>query len=43
MRIVCVGGGAAGLYLALLMKRADRSHDVVVLERAELTRGSTFH
>jgi anthraniloyl-CoA monooxygenase len=28
-----VGGGPAGLYLALLMKKADPRHDVTVLER----------
>src|SRR5205085_4567958 len=33
MRIVCVGGGPAGLYFALLMKKADPAHDVTVLER----------
>ena len=33
MRIVCVGGGPAGLYFALLMKKADARHDVTVLER----------
>lgn len=33
MRIVCVGGGPAGLYLAILMKRSDPAHDIVVLER----------
>jgi len=33
MRIRIVGGGPAGLYLAILMKRADPEHDVVVLER----------
>jgi anthraniloyl-CoA monooxygenase len=33
MRIACVGGGPAGLYLALLMKSADRTHDVDVYER----------
>jgi anthraniloyl-CoA monooxygenase len=33
MKIVCVGGGPAGLYLALLMKQADPAHDVTVLER----------
>jgi anthraniloyl-CoA monooxygenase len=30
---VCVGGGPAGLYFGLLMKKADPSHEVVVLER----------
>ena len=33
MRIVTVGGGPAGLYLSLLMKKADPAHDVTVLER----------
>jgi anthraniloyl-CoA monooxygenase len=33
MRIVCVGGGPAGLYLALLVKRADARHAVRVIER----------
>src|ERR1700730_8934400 len=33
MRIVCVGGGPAGLYFSILMKQADPGHDVVVLER----------
>jgi anthraniloyl-CoA monooxygenase len=33
MRIVCVGGGPAGLYFALLMKRADPNHQVLVVER----------
>jgi anthraniloyl-CoA monooxygenase len=33
MKIVCLGGGPAGLYFALLMKRADPSHDVTVVER----------
>jgi len=33
MRILCVGGGPAGLYLALLMKRADVRHHVRVVER----------
>jgi anthraniloyl-CoA monooxygenase len=33
MRIVVVGGGPAGLYFALLMKRADPRHAVTVFER----------
>ena len=33
MRIVSVGGGPAGLYLAILMKKADPSHEVTVIER----------
>ena len=33
MRIVCVGGGPAGLYFALLMKKADPANDITVLER----------
>ena len=33
MRIVCVGGGPAGLYFALLMKLRDPAHDITVFER----------
>ena len=33
MRIVCVGGGPAGLYFAILTKLADPDHEVTVLER----------
>jgi anthraniloyl-CoA monooxygenase len=33
MRIVCAGGGPAGLYFALLMKKRDASHEVTVTER----------
>jgi anthraniloyl-CoA monooxygenase len=33
MKIVCVGGGPAGLYFAIAMKRLDPSHEIIVLER----------
>jgi len=33
MRIVCVGGGPAGLYLAILVKKARPDFEVTVLER----------
>ncbi len=33
MKIVCVGGGPAGLYFSLLMKQHDPSHEVTVIER----------
>jgi anthraniloyl-CoA monooxygenase len=33
VRIVCIGGGPAGLYFAALMKKAHPAHDVTVLER----------
>jgi len=33
MRIVCIGGGPAGLYFALLMKKLDPAHRITVVER----------
>ena len=33
LRIVCVGGGPAGLYFAILMKKADPAHEITVVER----------
>lgn len=33
MRIVCIGGGPAGLYFGLLMKRRHPQHHVTVVER----------
>ena len=33
MRILCLGGGPAGLYFALLMKQQNPAHQVTVVER----------
>ncbi len=33
MKIVCIGGGPAGLYFGLLMKRYMPQHDITVVER----------
>ncbi|MET9449926.1 FAD-dependent monooxygenase [Streptomyces cinerochromogenes] len=40
MKVVCVGGGPAGLYLAILLKRQDPAHDITVHERDP--EGSTY-
>ena len=40
MRVVTIGGGPAGLYFALLLKKANPTHDITVLERNP--RGDTF-
>jgi anthraniloyl-CoA monooxygenase len=41
MKIACIGGGPAGLYFAILMKKADLRHDIAVIEkdRADRTFG----
>ena len=33
MRIVCIGGGPAGLYFSLLMKKAQPSAEITIVER----------
>jgi anthraniloyl-CoA monooxygenase len=33
VKIVCIGGGPAGLYFALLMKQQDPAHEIAVVER----------
>ena len=33
MKIACIGGGPAGLYFGILMKRADPAHEVTVWEQ----------
>ena len=40
LRIRCVGAGPGGLYFALLMKRSNPRHDVIVIERDRA--GDTF-
>ncbi|HTY06578.1 MAG TPA: bifunctional salicylyl-CoA 5-hydroxylase/oxidoreductase [Gemmatimonadales bacterium] len=36
MKVVSVGGGPAGLYFSILMKKADPTHDILVVERNRL-------
>jgi len=33
MRIVCLGGGPAGLYFSIMRKKADPAHEVTIYER----------
>nr|WP_315252916.1 bifunctional salicylyl-CoA 5-hydroxylase/oxidoreductase [uncultured Duganella sp.] len=33
MKIICIGGGPAGLYFALLMKKHNPAHQIAVVER----------
>ncbi|WP_343731166.1 bifunctional salicylyl-CoA 5-hydroxylase/oxidoreductase [Duganella sp.] len=33
MKITCIGGGPAGLYFALLMKKQNPAHEITVVER----------
>lgn len=33
MKILCLGGGPAGLYFGILMKRRDPSHHITIIER----------
>ena len=33
MKITVLGGGPAGLYFALLMKKRDAAHEITVIER----------
>ena len=40
MKIACIGGGPAGLFFAILMKRQDPAHSITVYERNR--RGDTF-
>ena len=40
MKVACVGGGPAGLYLSILLKLRDPSHDITVHERNP--EGSTY-
>ncbi|GGD00990.1 bifunctional salicylyl-CoA 5-hydroxylase/oxidoreductase [Undibacterium terreum] len=33
MKIICIGGGPAGLYFGLLMKKQDPAHEITIIER----------
>lgn len=36
MKIVCIGGGPAGLYFGLLMKKLNSAYNATVVERKKL-------
>src|SRR5439155_739206 len=36
MKVACIGGGPAGLFFTLLLKKADGRHDITVYERNRL-------
>jgi anthraniloyl-CoA monooxygenase len=36
VKVACIGGGPAGLFLAILLKKADPTHEVTVFERNRL-------
>lgn len=40
MKLAIVGGGPAGLYLSILLKRQDPAHEIAVYERNP--EGSTY-
>ena len=40
LKIVCLGGGPASLYFAILMKKSNPRHDITVIERGD--RSSTW-
>ena len=40
LKIVCLGGGPAALYFSILMKKANPTHDITVIERGD--RDSTW-
>ena len=42
-RVVIVGGGVMGVGLAYHLAHEGWGHEVVLLEKAELTSGSTWH
>ena len=33
MKVICLGGGPAGLYFSILMKKANPAHDITVIDR----------